>query len=122
MKNCKKEIRIFIPDDHILSTQHIYGQFRGRRYMKKEGKEKKVYYASFFSNIKKPFTCKLSMDVKLFFPDNRRRDVDNYNKVLLDAFTGVIYEDDSQLYHLGVDKVLGCKEKSGIEIVIKPYK
>lgn len=46
---------------------------------------------------------KLLMECVLFPPDERRRDVDNYNKSLLDALkhTG-LFEDDSQIDQLFV--------------------
>lgn len=125
IKNLPKiseDLVIFIPDDHILSTQHIYGNFRGRTYMKKEGKDKKLYYSSIVSRyIKQPFNCPLEMEIYLFFPDKRRRDVDNYNKIILDSLTGIVYNDDSQLYKLTIEKVLDCKKDSGVGLRIKKY-
>jgi Holliday junction resolvase RusA-like endonuclease len=49
---------------------------------------------------------KLGVMIQLYPPDRRRRDVDNSLKCLLDAFTaGGIYEDDSQIYFLSIEKL-----------------
>jgi Holliday junction resolvase RusA-like endonuclease len=37
------------------------------------------------------------VDVEAFLPDERRRDLDNIAKTLLDALNGVLYLDDSQV-------------------------
>lgn len=110
----------FIEDNHILSTQHIYGQFRGRKYMTKAGKDKKNYYNTVAMNqdIKYKPTCNLKLSIKLMFEDKRRRDVDNYNKIILDSLTGVVYNDDSQIVELTVSKEIVPKGNGGLVITI----
>ena len=47
--------------------------------------------------------CGLFMEVYLFMPDRRKRDVDNYMKGLLDALTEAgLWEDDSQVHQLHI--------------------
>ena len=50
----------------------------------------------------------LSVEVRLFFGDRRRRDWDNYHKLTMDALEGIAWEDDSQikkaLVTVGYDK------------------
>ena len=46
-------------------------------------------------------TCKLLVEVTLFVPDKRIRDLDNYMKALLDSLTQAeVWEDDSQIDQL----------------------
>jgi crossover junction endodeoxyribonuclease RusA len=46
------------------------------------------------------------MDVKVYPPDNRRRDVDNVLKSLVDALErGGAYGDDSQIQRLSIEKL-----------------
>ena len=46
------------------------------------------------------------MRIQLYPPDNRRRDLDNVLKVLLDTFTiAGLYVDDSQVKRLAVEKL-----------------
>jgi Holliday junction resolvase RusA-like endonuclease len=47
----------------------------------------------------------LAVDVEVYPPDNRRRDIDNTQKALLDALQhGGAYGDDSQIVRLNAEK------------------
>ena len=96
---------------HPMSVNHMYGSKKnGGRFLKKEGKQWKENIAleclSKFGrvNSREP----IIVQIIYFFPDNHRRDVTNYDKVLLDALSGVLYVDDSQIQcaalHKFVDK------------------
>jgi crossover junction endodeoxyribonuclease RusA len=53
----------------------------------------------------KPFLGALSVEVEVHPPDNRRRDIDNVQKALLDALQhGGAYADDSQIIRLTIEK------------------
>ena len=53
-----------------------------------------------------PMPGALKMEVQLFPPDKRRRDVDNVLKSLLDALEhGGAYADDGQIVRLAVEKL-----------------
>ena len=45
----------------------------------------------------KPLQGELSVSVRFFFATKRKRDLDNQNKLILDALSGIAYEDDSQI-------------------------
>lgn len=92
------------------STQHIYkmtcrGKF-ATMYMSKEGKDLKESYQWQLKSQykKKPLTGEIDLRVELFFGDDRKRDIDNYNKILLDSMSGIIFEDDSQIQSLLIIK------------------
>ena len=54
--------------------------------------------------LPKPSTVPASVEIILFPPDARRRDIDNYNKALFDALTHAgIWEDDSQIKRMLVE-------------------
>lgn len=100
----------FILKGNPQSTNHIYkttcrGKFASV-YMSKEGKDlKQSYQWQIKSQYKgKPKTGDIDLRIELFFGDNRKRDIDNYNKILLDAFTGILWEDDSQIQSLLIVK------------------
>lgn len=57
----------------------------------------------------------LCVEIYLHFPDKRRRDLDNI-KALLDAMTGVLWEDDSQIVDLHIRKYVSDKPR--IEIML----
>lgn len=80
------------------------------RYKSKKGK---IFEETARSELKNQFRCKplansLKVSMRLYFKDKRKRDIDNYNKAILDSMTKIIYEDDSQIEELNVKKFIGC--------------
>ncbi|PJI15838.1 hypothetical protein CVE39_15810 [Enterobacter cloacae complex sp.] len=54
--------------------------------------------------LPKPSSSPAAVEILLFPPDARRRDIDNYNKALFDALTHAgIWEDDSQVQKMLVE-------------------
>lgn len=87
------------------STNHIYGR-----------RSKGVYTLDWARNAKdtiawearsqyrgKPMTSMLAVSVALYWGDRRKHDVDNI-KALLDALTGILWEDDGQIVDLHILK------------------
>lgn len=107
------------------STNNLYrAACRGRfptTYMTPEGKAiKEQYQWEAKSQWKSPIlAADLSVTVRFFFKTHRRRDLDNQNKLILDALTGIVYEDDSQIAELhlirGYDKA-----RPRIELTVEP--
>ena len=62
----------------------------------------------------------IDLKVKLFFGDKRRRDIDNYNKLLLDSLTGIIWEDDKQIQIITIIKSYD-KEDPRIDLEIEEF-
>jgi crossover junction endodeoxyribonuclease RusA len=54
-----------------------------------------------------PLTGRLSMTIRAYPPDRRRRDVDNMAKAILDAIehAGSVYVNDSQIDHLSIRRM-----------------
>lgn len=46
----------------------------------------------------------IQIEVNFYFKDKRRRDWDNYHKILMDALTGIVWLDDSQIFRATVTK------------------
>ena len=93
-----------------LSTQSIYqytciGRF-ARMYMTKRGKKLKESYQDQAKDQYKDgiILGDCEMEIGLFFKDKRRRDVDNYNKLVLDSLQGVVFKDDVQIQSLTIRK------------------
>lgn len=77
--------------------------------MSKDGRTYKDRIKTLLGDDSKLLTDKrLMVSIRLFMPDRRRRDIDNYNKILLDSLTGLIWEDDSQIdiLTIGRDEVI----------------
>ena len=96
----------FILKGNPLSTNHIYQHVGHRTYMTNAGKAlKEDYQWQIKSQYKgKLLQGELDVRIELFFGDKRIRDIDNYNKILFDAFTGLVWKDDSQIMSLLIVK------------------
>lgn len=46
----------------------------------------------------------IELNILQYFGDKRKRDIDAYIKILLDAMSGIVYEDDSQIEAMHVYK------------------
>lgn len=70
----------------------------------------------------KPSTAAATVEIVLYPPDHRTRDIDNYNKALFDSLTKIgIWEDDSQIKRMVVE--WGEVVKGGkVDITITPFK
>lgn len=105
------------------STNHIYKSVcRGRFasvYMSQQGKDlKESYQWQVKSQWKKqPIKTDIDLRVELFFGVNRKHDIDNYNKILLDSMSGIVFEDDSQIQSLLIIKNFD-KKNPRIEIEV----
>ena len=101
-----------------LSTNHIYKRHGFTIYMSAEGKAmKEAYQWEITSQWKEKLTYRnVEVEIKLFFGDKRKRDVDNYNKLVLDAMTGIVYDDDKQITKITIERQLKkLKEEGKIE-------
>lgn len=94
-----------------LSTQHLYGlTCRGKfptRYMTAKGKAlKESYQWQIKSQFRGQKVIKgdIGLEVKLYFGTKRKQDVDNFNKILFDAFSGLVFEDDCQIQCVLIEK------------------
>jgi Holliday junction resolvase RusA-like endonuclease len=93
------------------TTNHLYVQSRstGVRYMDPRARRAKegIGWEARQQYRGKPLEGPLAVEVSLFWPDKRNRDIDNI-KALLDACTGILWGDDGQITDLhlmkGVDR------------------
>lgn len=92
---------------------------RNRKILSKRGREYKKAVAGIceeagISGLR--LKGSISFHIELRPPDNRRRDLDNHLKALIDGFTSAgVWEDDSQITHMTCIK--GEKVKGGKAIV-----
>lgn len=105
------------------STNHIYKRHGNIIYLSKEGKNLKESYSWQIKNQYKgqPLIGSVKLTVELYFGDKRIRDIDNYNKLLLDACSSLLYIDDKQIHELTIRKNYD-KENPRIDIVLEEYK
>lgn len=65
----------------------------------------------------KPLQGDVSLSITLYFGTKRKADLDNFNKLSLDALTGIAYEDDSQVAELHLKRGYD-KARPRIELVL----
>lgn len=106
------------------STNHIYKYAcRGNNpcmYLSDLGSTLKEQYALEARSQwrSQPLKGDVEVNISFFHGDKRKRDVDNYNKLILDALSGIIYDDDKQIQRLLIEKYYD-KDHPRIEINIK---
>lgn len=101
------------------------GPLKGRHLISEAGRKfQSEACASIIEQLRrlpKPSTSLCSVEIMLYPPDNRVRDIDNYTKGLFDALTHAgVWEDDSQVKRMLVEwgpVVTGGK----VEISISVY-
>ncbi len=106
-----------------ISTNNVYKTVcRGNfptRYMSARGKSLKEGYQWDVKQAWKgePTQGKVLISMQIFFGTRRKQDIDNYSKIVLDSLTGIVYEDDSQIYVLYIAKFYD-KENPRVELEI----
>tara|TARA_B110000967_G_C18546252_1_gene393090 strand:- start:143 stop:598 length:456 start_codon:yes stop_codon:yes gene_type:complete len=101
------------------SVNKYYRSWQGRVLISKDGREFKKEMELLLNNYEK-IMGKIRLTLILHFKDKRKRDLDNYNKVLIDCLKNKLFEDDDQIYQLYMEKHIGCgfnKISIGIESI-----
>ncbi len=101
------------------------GPLKGRTLVSAKGREyQSDACAAIIQQLRKlpkPSSVPAAVEIVLFPPDARRRDIDNYNKALFDALTHAgIWEDDSQIKRMLVEWG-PVTQKGKVEITISKY-
>jgi len=106
------------------SVNTYWRTFRGRMLISKKGRDYRSgilseavagRWASFGSDL-------LSVSIKAYMPDARRRDIDNAFKAPLDALAHAgVYNDDSQIRRLSIENCGIDRENPRLEVTIETY-
>lgn len=109
----------FTIDGKPMSKSNSYRMGKGKYYVPKAQKdyEAKVLDAAKQSYLGDALEGEIEMEIRLFFPDKRRRDAQNYTKSICDALNGVVYKDDSQIVRITITKTLD-RDKPRAEVMI----
>jgi crossover junction endodeoxyribonuclease RusA len=103
--NIMKTIKLTLP--YPPTVNHYWGQLGSKKFLGKKGKEfREAVFLCSYNARKGALNERLHMEVYLYPPDNRKRDVDNILKPLLDALEHAnVYENDSQIDKLCVTRM-----------------
>jgi Holliday junction resolvase RusA-like endonuclease len=91
------------------SVNHYYRRLGPRTLISREGRRFRERVLSVLAATRpRPLDGPIAVQVEVFPPDHRRRDIDNVQKSLFDALQhGGVYRDDSQIVRLQIEK-RGC--------------
>lgn len=64
-----------------------------------------------------PHTGEVAITMTLYHGNKIKRDVDNFTKLVFDALTGIVYQDDNQVAELTIKRAYD-KERPRVEVVI----
>jgi crossover junction endodeoxyribonuclease RusA len=118
---------MIILDGNPVSNQTIYKYAcRGKHgifYMTKRGKDTKLAYQIQAKNQWKRqlLTGDIEIKAEYYFKDKRKHDIDNFTKLWVDSLIGIVYQDDSQIKKLTIEKHY-CPGDPRIELFIHEFK
>lgn len=104
------------------SVNNLYRNVRGRgRVLNKQGREYKEAVRMLAMGARLPLlrgAVKVCMTV--YFPNRRRRDLDNACKIVLDSLSGLAYQDDAQVARIELTR---CYDSANprAELTVEPY-
>jgi len=80
--------------------------------------EEAVGWAARAAGVHEPCEDGVRLDIVLWMPDRRRRDLDNCAKSICDGLNGIAYEDDSQIVELIVRRHVD-RERPRAEVIVE---
>jgi crossover junction endodeoxyribonuclease RusA len=115
-------MKITLPWPPTVNT--YYSVVRGRKILSKKGREYNKYALQKIAKMKlgEPISSRVEVDIFLYPPDNRRRDIDNYLKAPLDSLTKAkIWEDDRQVKRLNISMAEDGGKPGYVDIYVREY-
>ena len=100
-----KQIKLTLP--YPPTVNHYWGQLGSKKFLGKKGKEfRQEVIIAVYNARQGGLNARLHVEVYLYPPDNRKRDLDNVLKPLLDAMEHAgVYENDSQIDKLCITRM-----------------
>ena len=88
------------------SVNHYYRRVGARTLISREGRKFREKVCALLAAMRVgPITGALRVEIEVYPPDRRRRDIDNLQKGLLDALEhGGAYRDDNQIVKLTIER------------------
>jgi len=99
----------------------MWRNFNGRMILSAAGREYRVnVLAAVLTMHERPrHEGRIAVSITIHAPDNRRRDIDNVCKGLLDGLQHAgVYDDDSQIDRLQIERGAVDKERPRVEVAI----
>jgi crossover junction endodeoxyribonuclease RusA len=112
-------VNLVLKGQAISTNNCYYHAGKGVAFITQKAKALKNSYASQLKEqyTGKPLSGELTIHIKLFFGDKRKRDWDNYHKLSQDSMNKIVFEDDNQISKATVERFYD-KDNPRIEIAI----
>jgi len=81
-----------------------------------------IYYLILMNGLNKKYSIPIEVHYDIWFPDNRKRDIANYEKVLTDALVKAGVMKDDHLVHKMVIQRMGIIKGGKVTISILPIR
>jgi len=65
---------------------------------------------------------RVQLNIILALPNKKVRDLDGYLKLLFDGLKNNAFNDDSDIYHFAMDKLISSEIKTGLYVKIEAYR
>lgn len=103
-----------------VSVNATYRRSRNSFYKSEEANltQKAIQWEAKSQYRGKPLSEEIKVSIVFYWPDKRRHDIDNGLKGLLDALTGILWDDDSQIQEMRVRKYVD-KANPRVELMIE---
>lgn len=101
-----------------------WGKMRGRQFLTREYRDAQrtaeMLVQSQVRGKRPRFTAPVAMTLRFYEPDRRRRDPSNLLKLVEDAMSGVVYDDDSRIHRQTWERAGVDRNNPRVEIVVRP--
>lgn len=104
------------------STNRYWRHWKGRTLLSRDGRQYRedAVRAVNLARVDSLGNRRCRVTVNAYMPDARRRDVDNVLKASLDALSAArVYEDDSQIVKLTVERMGIDRERPRLEVTLE---
>lgn len=101
------------------SANVYYRNFHGRMVLSKEGRAFKDAVRTKCNGCRK-ILGGVIIAIIFRFKDQRRRDLDNYFKAVIDATKDILFEDDCMVEQIHSKKLTGCSNDFGFDMIVMP--
>lgn len=123
--NCTVQLPLTLVLPFPPSTNTSYATVNNRRVLSAKGR---TYHTRVRQELLLDGTadwmldCRLKVTIRLTMPDHRKRDIANFEKLLIDSLTlAGVWQDDSQIDDLTISR-LGVQKPGKVEVTIERIK
>lgn len=115
------EVKLNLPYPTGLSVNHCWKRSRYGVYLDPRVKQYRLMVEIVCSGHTRLGKSGVDVMISCFYPNKRKRDLDNILKVTLDALVGAkVFDDDSQIVKLGIEHA-GYTPEGRLEVRIREH-